>query len=91
MPKLELSEQCGVDKALVSRVVTHLESVGFVEKDKEADSNTRNYKITLTEKGQCFFEERKALRTPNIDGWRKNITIEELRTFKKILDKIAGS
>ena len=86
----ELSELCGVDKAFVSRVVAHLESVGFVEKDREVESNTRNYKIKLTEKGQCFFDERKVLRSPKFDEWRKTVSMEELRTFMRILDKIAG-
>ena len=84
----ELSETVGVDKALVSRTITHLEDKGFVERDKKEGSIERNYKILLTEKGRRFFAEKKAQVKETFKKRFGDITMEELRIFKKVLDKL---
>ncbi|MDR0850449.1 MAG: MarR family transcriptional regulator [Christensenellaceae bacterium] len=84
----ELTEIAGVDKALVSRAISDLETKEIVERDKKSDSNERNYKINLTPKGNKIFSERLDKYRAEFERWRSKFTFEQLRTFRDVLDML---
>ena len=84
----ELATMSGFAKSLVSRTVADLESKGYVRRDKKNESQDRNYKIVLTEKGQAFIEKRNERVLEVTSQWFDNITPEFLREFNKMLDTL---
>lgn len=84
----ELGEKMGIDKALVSRTIADLESKGFVERDKEAGSNERNYNILLSRKGKEFFEKQMAKMKELNGDLLNNVTRDEFVTFVSVLNRL---
>lgn len=85
----ELSEIVGVDKSFVSRTIADLENKGIVQRDKEAESNERNYKIFISEEGRRIIDEITAPHRKHMEEWMANISKEEMHNFVETLFKLA--
>lgn len=81
----ELADIGGVTKGLVSRTIADLEAKGFVQRDKEKETQDRNIKIILTAKGSEFVAEKKAKMHQVSNKWGGKITFDEMNTFWKVL------
>lgn len=86
----ELAHLNNIDKAFVSRVVTELESKNIVERDKEAGSPERNYKIILSPKGQKIVAEELDKIKKISGSILAGISPDELRIFWEVLDKLTS-
>jgi len=84
----ELSNVLHVDKALVSRAITDLETKGIVEREKTADYVIKNHKIVLTPKGNVICESQKEKVREARDKWFNGITKNEIIQFLTVLKKL---
>lgn len=87
----ELCEISGCDKAFVSRTIADVEYKGLIERDKATDSNERNYKIMLSEKGKELFAAQKHKAELMSAKMLNGVTVEELKIFVDILSRLAGN
>jgi DNA-binding MarR family transcriptional regulator len=82
----ELAEAGGVAKSLVSRVVADLVAGGYLKRDKKSESQDRNYKIILTDKGRAFVEKKNARVLEVTTRWFSGIEPEFLYKFNAMVD-----
>lgn len=82
----ELSQDCGVDKAFVSRTTADLIKSGLIQKNKKFDDG-RKYKIKyiLTEKGRQIIKETKDLIEKNLEEICGKISEYDMKSFVRVI------
>lgn len=82
----ELSKDCGVDKALVSRTTADLIKGGFIETNKKYnDGRKYKNKYILTEKGKAVISETKALLEKLFCEIGDKISEYEMKCFVRVM------
>ena len=84
---IELTRAVHLDKANTTRIINDLESKGYVIR-KANESDSRKYKIFITEKAQKFKEKiQRCIKELNEKAF-KGVTKTEKKTFSKVVHKI---
>lgn len=82
----ELSKDCGVDKAFVSRTTADLVKGGFIEMNQKFnDGRKYRNKYILTEKGQLVIKETKALIEKYFSEISDKISEYEMKCFVRVM------
>lgn len=84
----ELAAKTNIDRSLISREISALESKGFIHIDKQSGKRTYNSKLTLTDSGKAAAEKIKnlAIKFQNIAN--NNVSQDELIIFYSVLEKL---
>lgn len=82
----EISKDCGVDKAFVSRTTADLVKFGLIQKNKKYEDG-RKYKIKyiLTEKGKNVIKETKDLIEKNLFELCGKISEHDMKSFVRVV------
>ena len=82
----ELSKDCGVDKAFVSRTTADLVKGGFIEMNQKFnDGRKYRNKYILTEKGKMVIKETKALIEKYFSEISDKISEYEMKCFVRVM------
>lgn len=82
----ELSKDCGVDKAFVSRTTADLVKGGFIQTNQKFnDGRKYRNKYILTEKGKEVIRETKALIEKYFNEISDKISEYELKCFMRVM------
>ncbi len=89
--QIEITHDIECDKSHTHRIVSKLLNKKLINYVNNISENTRNIKLTLTDKGRelaCRFDKA-------INNWHKiiikGISKEDLTTTKKVIEKIIGN
>lgn len=80
----ELSNKSQVDKALTSRVVTELEKIEYIYRDRK-DKHLRNYKICLTKKGLYVANSIEEIMSNNKKRMLDEFSTEEQEQIREVI------
>lgn len=83
-----LAASSKIDRSLISREISALESIGYVSAEKQGGKRNYNSKIVLTESG---VEAAKKMRSIMLDFQNlanDGVSDEDLETFYTVLEKI---
>jgi DNA-binding MarR family transcriptional regulator len=82
----ELSKDCGVDKAFVSRTTADLLKAGFIATNQKFnDGRKYKNKYILTEKGKAVISETKALLEKLFSEIGDKISEYEMKCFVRVM------
>ncbi len=82
----EISKECGVDKAFVSRTTADLMKGGFIQfNDKFRDGRKYRNKYVLTEKGKEVIRETKAMVMRYFNDIGDRISEYEMKCFLRVM------
>ncbi len=82
-----LARQAALDKGLLSRNVKTLVKQQVVS-SRQDEIDQRVQHLSLTPKGQDLFERALPVTRRRQDWLRKDLSDEEIRTFRRVLDKL---
>lgn len=87
----DLCIKCNEDKAAISRILSELESIGFISYLSSAEGKKYRAKAVLTEKGKPYAEgiRKTILQITELSG--KGISDEDRETFYRVLSIIANN
>lgn len=90
MTAADLCLKCHEDKAAVSRILSELETLGFIS---YADSSGKKYRANavLTDKGQQYARKIREIILQITEMTGKGITDEEREIFYRVLSVIASN
>ena len=80
----KLCEEMSLAKGTVSGIVSRMESMGYIKKNKN-DEDKRNTYITFSYKGEEFAKEFRKTINDSFDNIFKNFTEDEIMELKKNL------
>lgn len=87
----DLCGKCNEDKAAVSRMLTELESNGFISYENTAAGKKYRTPVTLTSKGQNYAAQISEIILQVTEMSGKGITAEEREIFYRVLSVIADN
>ena len=87
----DLCGKCNEDKAAVSRMLTELESNGFISYENTAAGKKYRTPVTLTPKGQNYAAQISEIILQVTEMSGKGITAEEREIFYRVLSVIADN
>lgn len=87
----DLCVKCNEDKAAVSRMLTELESNGFISYENTAVGKKYRTPVTLTSKGQNYAAQISEIILQVTEMSGKGITDEEREIFYRVLSVIADN
>lgn len=87
----DLCIKCNEDKAAISRILSELESIGFLSYDSSSEGKKYRAKAVLTEKGKPYAEgiRKTILQITELSG--KGISDEDRETFYRVLSIISDN
>lgn len=86
----EISKDCGIDKAFVSRTTSDLVKGGFIKTNQKFnDGRKYRNKYILTEKGKEVIKETKALLEKYFSEISDKISEYEMKCFLQVMAKIS--
>ncbi len=87
----ELSKECGVDKAFISRVTRELEKLGYIDYSSSHPLELRYKKrLVLTEYGRKIMNKVDRLLDEAVNKITDGIPEEQIDTFYSVLAKFDG-
>lgn len=86
---IELSEQTGYDKALISRTLKELREDGYVCRNKADLHKQRGYRWILTEKGRDTAIKLKSIMVHMQETIEQNIAEKDMEAFYRIIPILA--
>ncbi len=86
--QIAISENLGLDRTHVVRLVDDLEDLGYVRREKDA-ADRRYYKLVLTESGEAVLEEAKKRAKHAQDDTYGCLSKDEREILTKVLRKLA--
>ncbi len=86
--QIAISENMGLDRTHVVRLVDELERLGYVARDVEP-ADRRYYRLALTEKGVKAYEQAKAWTASAQDEIYATFSADERATFHRLLLKLS--
>lgn len=85
----EISKDCGVDKAFVSRTTSDLIKGGFIQTNQKFnDGRKYRNKYVLTEKGKEVIKETRALLEKHFSEISNKISEYEIKCFWRVMTAI---
>ncbi len=85
----EISELSELDKGAVSRAVSQLEKLGYVQYPKPEEKRRYRAKIVLSEEGYIISEKMNLIIADSVEKAGRGMSAQELETFEKSLAVIA--
>ncbi|MEG0383961.1 MAG: MarR family transcriptional regulator [Solibacillus sp.] len=85
----EIGDKLKKDKANIARMADNLEKKGFIERNRDPN-NRRALKLYLTAQGETVYDEALAIYKEFDEEVSSRVTVEELREFKRILNKLTS-
>lgn len=84
----ELATSSKIDRSLISREISALESRGFITAEKQGGKRTYNSKLVLTESGIEAAKKIKNIALNFQDGASCDVPISDLEIFYDVLEKL---
>lgn len=86
MTPKELAQECGVDKAFISRVTREMEELGYVAyADGQSFKSKSNRRIVLSEKGRQIMNDVNSMLDDAVKKLTDGIPEEQINTFYEVL------
>ncbi|MBQ2725709.1 MAG: MarR family transcriptional regulator [Clostridia bacterium] len=86
----ELSKNCGVDKAFISRMAADLRTMGYISYAEEDDGQYRK-RLTLTGHGREIIPDINCRISSAVEKVTADIPREHLEVFYSVLEKMNGN
>ena len=86
----ELSRNCGVDKAFISRMATDLRSIGYITYSDQDDGMYKKH-LMLTVKGKEIIHDINGRVSSAVEQVTAEIPRENLEVFYSVLEKMNGN
>lgn len=83
----ELSKNCGVDKAFISRMAADLRAVGYIDYAEQADGHYKK-RLQLTDRGREIITDINRRVSVAVDKVTAGISRERLETFYGVLEQM---
>lgn len=91
MTAADLCLKCTEDKAAISRILSELESIGFIAYTNSSDGRKYRAKAVLTEKGNKYAKDIRKIILQITELTGKGITDADRETFYRVLLAIADN
>jgi len=88
--QIDVADLSGVDASTLSRIITRLERMGFVTRERSTTSN-REVTVRVTPKAQRLVQETLPVADELVRTAVSNMTAREVETLKRLLRRMYAS